>query len=266
MPTDQERVKQLSTAAEFSMFDNRLRSSGNGSIIWGVLNLALGGLVLAAHNNWGMVSLLLGLALIVAGIYERTVREPRVIIVSAVTLGFLALWNFGLIGLAAIGRLHLALGGKTLYWAIAQAWGAFATWKTYHVYEKLRDATDPQILQQVRGYVDELKKSKPDQSLDLIEFDVNAGFVRGTQRYRLKPVEDLYTVAQYKVQLGRMHLQNVTFIPRNQVTLSPEGTKWMSKKLKASLQLGSLNLRKVTITSDMALRISPSAVAAMPVT
>jgi hypothetical protein len=186
------------------------------------------------------------------------VCDPKVIIVLAVTLGVLALWNFTLIGLAAIGGLKLTLGGKTLYWAIAQAWGAFATWKTYSVYKELRDGTDPQLAEQVRDYINDLKKSKPDQSLELIEFDVNAGFVRGTERYRLKPVEDLYVTAQYRVQLGRMQLQNVAFVPRNEVTITPEGTKWMSKKMKASLRLGPVTLPKVTITPDMAVRIDPS--------
>jgi hypothetical protein len=97
-----------------------------------------------------------------------------------------------LIGLAAMGKVALALGGRTFFWAIAQAWGAVATWKTYSVYKALREESDPMTVQQVRGYIDELKKAKPEQSVDLIEFDANAGFGQATKRYRLKIVEDLY--------------------------------------------------------------------------
>ena len=197
MTSDGVRVKRLTTASAFCLFDNRLRSSGNGSIIWGLLNLVIGALVIAARNSWGIVSLLLGLALIIAGVYERKVRDPNVIIVAASTLGALALWNFALIGLAAAGVLHLVMGSKTLYWAIAQAAGAYATWKTYATYRTLRAEVDPVVVEQVRGYIDELKKAKPGQSLDLVEFDVNAGFVQGTDRYRLKPIEDLYLAARY---------------------------------------------------------------------
>jgi hypothetical protein len=261
MASDPERTKRFGMAASFCLFDKRLRSSGNGSIIWGLLNLAVGGLGLAAHSNWGLVSLLLGVALVVAGVYERTVRDPKVIIVSAATLALLALWNFTLIALAASGHAHLALGGRTLYWGIAQAWGAFATWKTYSIYKELRDGVDAQTVEQVHGYIDELKNANPDQSLDLIQFDSNAGFVRGTERYRLKPIEDLYMAARYKVQLGRMYPQEVIFVPRNEVTFIPEGTKWMSKKMKASVQLGPTTLIKVTISPDMALRMNPSAAA-----
>jgi hypothetical protein len=259
MSADPERIRRLGMAAAFCMFDRKLRSSGNGSIIWGLLSLAIGGFAVAAHNNWGIVSVILGLALIVEGVYERSVRDPKVIIVSAATLGTLALWHFALIGLAAMGKAELALGGRTLFWAIAQAGGAFATWKTYSTYKELRDGTDPLVVEQVRGNIEELNKAKPDQSLDVVEFDVNAGFVQGTKRFRLKPIEDLYMVADYKVQLGRMHLQEVTFIPRNEVTLSPEGSKWMSKKIRASVQLGPVTLKKVSITSDMAARINPAA-------
>jgi hypothetical protein len=221
--------------------------------------MIIGGAVLAGDSKWGAVSLVLGLALIAAGVYERKVRDPKVIIISAATLAGLALWNFALIGLAAKGLVHLAGGGKTLYWAMAQAWGAYATWTTYSTYKMLREKSDPMTVQQVREYVDELNKTKPEQSLDLIQFEANAGFVEGNKKYRLKPIEDLYLVARYKSQLGSTSLEEVNFVPRSQVTLTPEGEKWMSKKMKASVQLGPLKLDKVTITPEMATRIDPAA-------
>jgi hypothetical protein len=256
---DLDRIKRLETAGQFCLFDKKLRSSGNSSMIWGVLNLAIGGLSLAAHSNWAIVSVLLGAALVAAGAYERKVRDPKVIIISAGTLAGLAIWNFTLIGLAASGRVELALGGRTLYWGIAQAIGAYATWKTYNTYKVLRDESDPATVQQVRGYIDEVIKGKPSERLDLVEFDVNAGFVQGTNRYRLMPVEDLYLAARYKSQLGSLKLEEVMFVPRNSVTLTSQGEKWMSKKVKASIQLGPLKLDKVVIHPEMATRVNPGA-------
>jgi hypothetical protein len=259
MASDPERLKRLAVAGSFCLFDKKLRSSGNGSIVWGVLNVLIGAGILAGNDSWGAVSLLFGLGLIAAGIYERKVRDPKVIIISAATLAGLALWNFTLIILAAADKAQLALGGRTLYWAIAQAWGAYATWKTYSTYKTLREQSDPITVEQVRGYIDELKKAKPDQTVDLIEFELNAGFVKGTQRYRLKPVNDLYFAAQYKAQLGTLQLEEVSFVPRGEVLLTTGGEKWMSKKIKASVQLGPLKLEKVSITPEMATRINPSA-------
>jgi hypothetical protein len=259
MAGDPERVKRLELAGSFCLFDNKLRSSGNSSIVWGLLNLLIGIAAVAAGGKWGLVSLLLGAALVAAGLYERTARDPKVIIMPAATLALLALWEFALIGLAAMGKVHLALGGRTLFWAIAQAWGAFATWKTYSTYKMLREESDPVTVEQVRGYRDELRKAKPRQSLDLVEFDVNAGFVEGTKRYRLKPIEDLSLAARYKSHLRSLQLEEVSFVPRTEVTLTPEGGKWMSKKIKAIVQLGPLKLDKVSITPDMAERINPAA-------
>jgi len=259
MASDPQRVERLALAGAFCLFDKKLRSSGNSSIVWGVLNLLIGVAVVAANNVWGAVSVLLGLALIGAGVYERKVRDPKVIIISAATLAGLALWNFALIGLAAMGKVQLALGGRTLYWAIAQAWGAYVTWKTYSTYKTLQEKSDPLTVQQVREYIDELKKAKPGQSVDLVEFEVNAGFVQGTKRYRLKPIDDLYLAARYKAQFGSLQLEDVTFVPRSEVMLTLEGEKWMSKKIKASVQLGPLKLDKVIITPDMASRINPAA-------
>jgi hypothetical protein len=62
MTSDRERVEQLRLAGSFCFFDKKLRSAGNGSILWGVLNLLIGGLLVAAHDNWGAVGLFLGLA------------------------------------------------------------------------------------------------------------------------------------------------------------------------------------------------------------
>ena len=213
---------------------------------------------MAAHNKWGAVSLILGLALIAAGVYQRKVRDPKVITISAITLAALALWNFALIALAAMGKVHLALGGRTLFWAIAQGWGAYATWATYSNYKMLLEKSDPLTVQQVREHLDELNKAKPAQSMDLIQFDVNSGFVAGVKRYRLKLVEDFYLVARYKSQFGSLKLEEVGFVPRSEVTLDLEGQKWTSKKIKATVQLGPLKLDKVTITPEMASRINPN--------
>jgi hypothetical protein len=257
--SDPQRIEQLTTAGSFCLFDKKLSSSGNASIIWGVLNLLIGGAILAANDVWGTVSFLLGIALIVAGVYERKVRDPKVIIISAATLAGLAVWNFTLIGLAAMGKVQLVLGGRTLFWAIAQAWGTYATWKTYSTYKTLQEKADPIMVQQVHAYIDELNKANPGQSVDLVQFEANAGFLQGNKRYRLKPIEDLYLVARYKAQFASKQLEEITFVPRNRVTLTPEGEKWMSKKMKATLQLGPVRLDKVTITPEMAERIDPTA-------
>ena len=88
----------------------------------------------------------------------------------------------------------------------------------------------------------------------MIQFEVNVDFLQGSKRYRLKPVEDLYLAARYKSQLGSVRLEDVNFVPRNEVTITLEGEKWISKKMKARVQLGQLKLDKVSITPDMAAR------------
>jgi len=264
MTSDPARVERLTCAAAFCMFDTKLRSSGNASIVWGLLNVLIGVANLAANHRWGTVSVVLGLALIMAGLYERSLRDPKVILISAATLAGLGLWDLALVVFAAMDKGKLVLGGRTIFWAIAQLWGAFTTWKTYSTYTMLHEKSDSLIVQQVREYIDELKKAKPDQSIDLIEFEVNAGFVEGRKRYRMKPIEDLYLVARYKAQLGSLQLEEVDFVPRAQVTLTPEGEKWMSKKINASVQMGPLSLSKVSVTPEMAARLNPAARVVLP--
>lgn len=90
MATDPERLKRTQFAASFCLFD-KLRSSGNSSIICGVLNVVIGGAILSANDSWELVSLLLGLGLIAAGIYERRARDSGVVIISAGTLAALGI-------------------------------------------------------------------------------------------------------------------------------------------------------------------------------
>jgi hypothetical protein len=258
MASNPERIGQLKMAAEFCLFDKKLVSSGNSSIVWGLLNALFGASFLTRGNNWGAVSLVLGLALIAVGIYERKVRDPKVIIVSAATLAVLALWNFALIALSAFGNTQSTLGGRRLYWAIAQAWGAWATWKTYSTYKTLHEKADPSTVQQMREYLAEVKKTKPEQSLDLVEFE-SGGFPESVRCYRLKPVEDLYFVAWYKKQFGSLQLEGIDFVLRQEVLLTPKDGTWSSKKIKTRVQLGPLMLEKVSITPEMAMRINPAA-------
>jgi len=80
----------------------------------------------------------------------------------------------------------------------------------------------------------------------------------------VKPIEDLYLVARYKAQLSSLQLEELDFVPRAQVTLTPEGEKWISKKINASVQMGPLSLSKVSVTLEMAARLNPAARVVLP--
>jgi hypothetical protein len=60
-------------------------------------------------------------------------------------------------------------------------------------------------------------------------------------------------------------LEEVNFVPRSEVSLTVEGEKWMSKKIRASVQLGPSRLEKVSITPEMAERINPGSRVIAPV-
>ena len=77
MASDPKRLERLQLAGAFCLFDKKLRSSGNASIAWGLVNALIGAAILAGSSPWGVVSLLFGLGLIGAGVYERRVRTLR---------------------------------------------------------------------------------------------------------------------------------------------------------------------------------------------
>jgi len=137
-----ERRKRLQIAGAFCVFDKKLRSRGTSSILWG------------------------------------TVRDPKVILISAGTLAVLALWNLALIVLAAIGKTGLALWKQNSLLGNCPGRSSARYVEDLQPVQSSARRVGPLTVEQVRDTWKSSKKAKPKGSVHMIEFDVNTATYR----------------------------------------------------------------------------------------
>lgn len=251
----ESRFIALNRAAEFTTFDKSLTSSGRISIFWGAINLVLAAILLAAGNMFGVVDAALGTLLVASGMYEMKVRDPRVIKISALTLGLLAAWNLGGIALTFATNSRLVFGAHSLWWGIAQAFGAVSTWKSYSAYEALKREADEYLCSRIRESADHLRTCSPKQTVDVIEFKLPAKFGDNETWIRMMPFEDAVLIGEYTSSLNRLKLKGLGCTSADQIQAEAMGEKWMSKKLKAKVRLGERVIEKVEIGPEMLSRL-----------
>lgn len=138
--TGSSRIEKLNVAAALHQFDKSLNRSAWESLGWGAFSALIGWAQLARNARFGWVNLIFGGLLMVVGLYEKRVREARVIKVSAATLAFLGLWNLtGFI--MAIMEQSRVVGHAWV--AALQLFGAWTTYKSYSQYAALLANSDP---------------------------------------------------------------------------------------------------------------------------
>ena len=250
---DQQRLERMNLSLAVCLFDSSLKSSGKSGIIWGAINLLIGGVQISSGNGYGYVVCGLGLFLVVTGMYEMKVREAWVVKLSAITLGILAIWNVGGVALAMFSDIRLVLGGKALIWGIFQAIGAYNTWQTYAVYKTLLEHSDAMTLEEVKRILKEAEKIKPKENSEIIVFQVSPT-LGDKHIWRLVPVEDVLLSLQYKKEL-RESLESAAFLEPDQIKIDTQGEKFLSKNLKAKLTIAETVIEDVTIEPEMLARM-----------
>jgi hypothetical protein len=251
----ESRFRALNRAAEFTTFDKSLTSSGRSSIFWGAINLVLAAVLLSSGNRFGVVDAALGTLLVASGIYEMKVRDARVIKISALTLAFLAVWNLGGIALAFATNSRVVFGAHSIWWGIAQAYGAVNTWRSYSAYEALKREADEYLCGRIRESAEHLRSCAPKQTVDVVEFKLTAGFGENEKWVRMMPFEDAVLVGEYTSTFNRLKLLGLGCTSADVVQVEPVGEKWMSKKLKARIRLGDRVIDKAEIDPEMLSRL-----------
>lgn len=252
--TSQSRLLALNRAAEFVTFDRNLTASGRSSIFWGAINLIFAAVLLAAGNMFGLVDAALGTLLVVSGIYEMRVRDPRVVKISALTLGLLALWNFAGLALAVATHSKIVFGFHSIWWGIAQGAGAVNTWKAYSQYESLRRDLDEYLCTRLRESAEHLRTS-PKQTVDVVEFTVASSFAQPEKYIRLMPFEDAVLVGEFTSTFNRLKPIGFGCTSADSIEAERTGDKWMSKKVKVKIRLGERTIEKAEIDPEMLSRL-----------
>ena len=246
-----ERFERLNVAAALRGFDQALVRDAKVTIGWGLFAMIIGAIFLAT-GRFGWINLIFGLALVTQGIYEMKVREPRVIIVAAATLGLLAIWNMA--SLVAAAFLHTRLGGHPIA-GILQAVGAWTTYGSYSLYAALLAKSDPGTKQELVALMEHIKTVDPCLAHDVAQFEVR-NFIDPLQVWRIKSFDGLLLFVKSEEVLGVTKFATECFLAQKQnVRLEIIGEKMFGERQKAVIYAGAHELKNVVITPGMAQKL-----------
>lgn len=106
---------------DFLMLRSRLRAGGIGSLIFGVLAIALGATSMQAVPA-NAVLVVLGVVLLAEGVWVLAAPSPAGLVVDGVVLGLIGLWNLGVsvanASAASVGGHFGVLGAMQIIWGI----------------------------------------------------------------------------------------------------------------------------------------------------
>lgn len=229
------RLEKLNVAAALHGFDKALNRSAWGSLGWGMFSALVGLVLVYRANRLGWVNVVVGLLLMVEGLYEKQVREPRVIKVSAATLGLLGIWNLGSFVLAMMANSRVA--GHPLV-GVMQLLGAWTTYSSYATYAALLAASDPGSNAEFEAMLRQMSTADPASAPDMVEFTASK-FGKNDVRWRVRSVDALMLFLGNEVVLGRKKSQPTCFfVPRQQVKLEIQGEKMFGSKQKVLVTAG----------------------------
>ncbi|HEX2330866.1 MAG TPA: hypothetical protein VHN74_19235 [Candidatus Angelobacter sp.] len=244
------RIDKLNVAASLHQFDRALNRSAWESLGWGAFSAVIGLVLLSTTAHFGWVNLAFGVLLIAEGLYEKKVREPKVILVSAATLGVLGLWN--LYGFVMNIVSNSGVVGHPVV-AILQLVGAWNTYAGYSKYAALVAAADPATNMEFATMLDQLRTADPATAPDMVEFTAQK-FGKNNVRWRARRMatDDLIFFVGNEVVLGRKQsTPTCLFVPRQQVKIEILGEKMFGRNQKATITAAAQQW-KASIAPEMA--------------
>jgi len=250
-PVVTTRVDKLNIAATLYNFHKGLDRNAWGNMGWGAFALAIG-LFMLARGRFGWINVALGLLLVAEGLYQMRVREPRVIKVSAATLGLLGLWNLTVLAISF--ALKSKVVGVNPLVAIIQLLGAWATYKSYALYVALTANLDSGADAEFKALLDQLKNANPATAPDVVEF-TSSKSLKSDLRWRVRATDGFMFFMGNEMFLGRKKSQpECFFVAREQVRLELLGEKMFSSKQKVRVTAGATQLNG-TMSAEMAQKL-----------
>jgi hypothetical protein len=244
------RLEKLNSAALLYNFHKKLDRSAWESIGWGIFSLGIA-LFVFSRGGLAWVHLVFGILLIAEGIYEKQVREPKVIKVEAATLGLTGLWNIGVFALGIATRIRVI--GISPVVPIFQLVRAWQTYKSYALYATLTASVAPATNAEFKTMLDQLKNAVPADTPDVVEF-TSSRFLKNDIRWRVRRMDGYFFLMGKETGLGKKPQLTCMFLERGAVKLEILGEKMFGSKQKVVVIAGDQKL-KGTMAAEMAQRM-----------
>jgi hypothetical protein len=208
--------RELEQIAEYHTLRDRVRAWGRGSIVFGLLNLAIGAYYLQfSPINLGLVGI--ALFMLVEGVWFTARPTAAGVLVDGVTLLLLALWNL------FIAALALLVGEPPPLWALL--FGALCLAFAVHrfvSYPRAQELFGRSYSEDELARMDELIRyvttTKPKEAADIITFQAKSFVQQREWRALLSPGAALFVdMLSKRVVVARK--EDVTFEQTGKVLL-----------------------------------------------
>ncbi|MCK4272904.1 hypothetical protein KAX22_09645 [bacterium] len=160
-------IAELQKASDYRLMHKFLRPGAIGSIVFGVIAIALG-FAWIDKNPINIILALIGIFLFVEGILVLIAPAPKKIIAAGLALLLVGGWNI------SITIYNISAGGKSFFWAILGFWQiiwAFQAFGRYRRFSGLSpEKPSEEYLKWIGEVVKSVKKAKVTESDDIIEF------------------------------------------------------------------------------------------------
>lgn len=162
-----ENIAELQRASDYRLMHKYLRPGAIGSIIFGVIAIALG-LASIDNNPINIILVLIGILLFVEGLLVLIAPSPKKIIAAGLALLLVGGWNI------SITIYNVSAGGSSFFWAILGFWQiiwAFQAFGRYRRFSHLSPVKpSEEYLKWIGEAVKSVKKAKVTESDDIINF------------------------------------------------------------------------------------------------
>ncbi|MFI5371648.1 MAG: hypothetical protein ACHQ52_08825, partial [Candidatus Eisenbacteria bacterium] len=217
-----DEMPLLQRAIEDEVVRRRLKSSGIGATVFGVISL-FGGVM-------PPVSLLLiglGALLSFCGLWNLVMVTPAGLLMSAISLMAVGLYNIGSVFLAAASGQH-----SSSAWPVLGVFQIIWGLQTIGIWRRFRHTLSGEVSDTLRarahGMVDALRKANPKNENDVVVFNSTNGAAPTVVRLRLAP-EGLLALAMGK--------DDVIFATPDQVTFEVKGESKFPRATKGVLRV-----------------------------
>jgi uncharacterized protein YjeT (DUF2065 family) len=224
-------IEELQKISDYRTIRKTLRPAGIGSIVFGVLAVVMG-IASIEDNSLNAILALIGLFLLVEGIWLVVSPTPKGMIVDGIALIILGLWNI-LITIANASAGSGEPSSFALIGVLQIIWG-FQSFKRFKRFSGVSmEKPSEESLQRVDELVKSIRSSKPKNESDIIQFQTS-GFQSSIWKGKL------FTNASVFVTIKG---QETIITRKEDVNILAEEKVLIGKSLKALYKFGSRDFK-----------------------
>ncbi len=222
---------ELKRVANYRHIRKILRGSGTGSIVFGVIAIALGAATIHI-NPINAILLLIGVLLTVEGVWFVISPTPIGIIIDGVSLMLVGAWN------VFISIMNMAIGAGTGAFPIIGIfqiiWGLQSFGRYSRFAQMPREIPSPSTIKRIDEIAKDILRTKPAKDPQIIEFRAQT-FFGGNQPWkgRLRSNHAVFVGPGGK---------DVIFARTSEVKFTNDSRK-AGKTVKVTIQIGDRNLK-----------------------